>query len=592
MTTHVTRGRRRLLTGTATGALVLGALVAAPAPATAAEGGGDRAERAPIGKLMTVRTERQLRRAVLKANRREGIDRIRLDRDITFSTSRPTAGGPLKGDLDVTDDLRVFGRHQIDANGVDRVFDVQPEANLRLTGLWLVDGAAAEGESGGAVRSQGTVRFKGGAVVGGSVTGTGASGGAFMNDGGTLRVIGARLLRNDAVRAGGAIEAFAGRTIVRGTLMKQNTAGAEPGNGGALHLTDAGTVTVAGSKVVRNSASSEGGGLWNSAGGTFRVRGTLLHHNTAAGAAADNGGGALFNDGGTMTVSDSTLHHNTATGAAGSGGGILNNLGTLEVSGSTLEANEAPRAGGGIEANVGTTTVSDSVLRGNATGAAPGNGGGLHLTGAGTVTVEGSRVLDNAAAAEGGGLWNSVSGEMDVSDTVLRRNVAAGAAADQGGGALFNDGGTMTVSESTIGGNDATGEAGSGGGILNNLGTLTVTGSTLTGNTAVRAGGGVEASVGTTTLLDVTMTGNDTGSNPGNGGALHLTGAGTVTWTDGAATDNTATNEGGGLWNSATGTMTVTEVTIEGNSAPEGPDVYNDGGTFTVDGTPVPPPGG
>ncbi|GAA1476749.1 hypothetical protein GCM10009623_11950 [Nocardioides aestuarii] len=592
MTTHVTRGRRRLLTGTATGALVLGALVATPAPATATQGGGDRAEKAPVGKLMTVRNERQLRRAVLKANHRDGIDRIRLAADITFDPSRPTGGGALKGDLDVTDDLRVFGRHQIDANGVDRVFDVRPETSLRLTGLWLVDGAPAEGESGGAVRSQGTVRFKGGAVVGGSATGTGASGGAFMNDGGVLRVIGARLLRNDAVRAGGAIEAFAGRTVVRGTLMKQNTAGAEPGNGGALHLTDAGTVTVTGSKVVRNTASAEGGGLWNSAVGTFRVRDTLLHHNRAAGAAADNGGGALFNDGGTMTVSDSTIRRNRATGEAGSGGGILNNLGTLEVTGSTLEANDASRAGGGIEANVGTTTVTGSVLSGNSTGAAPGNGGGLHLTGAGTVAVEGSQVLDNTAAAEGGGLWNSATGEMDVSDSVLRRNVAAGAAADQGGGGLFNDGGALTVADSTVADNDATGAAGSGGGILNNLGTLTVTGSTLSGNTAVRAGGGLEANVGTTTLLDVVMTGNDTGSNPGNGGALHLTGAGTVSWTDGEATGNTATNEGGGLWNSATGTMTVAGVTIEGNSAPEGPDVYNDGGTFTVDGTPVPPPGG
>ena len=95
-----------------------------------------------------------------------------------------------------------------------------------------------------------------------------------------------------------------------------------------------------------------------------------------------------------------------------------------------------------------------------------------------------------------------------------------------------------------------------------------------------------------TKYADVEMIGNDTGSNPGNGGALHLTGAGTVTWTDGAATGNTATNEGGGLWNSATGTMTVVGVTITDNTAPEGPDVYNDGGTFTVDGTPVPPPGG
>jgi hypothetical protein len=46
--------------------------------------------------------------------------------------------------------------------------------------------------------------------------------------------------------------------------------------------------------------------------------------------------------------------------------------------------------------------------------------------------------------------------------------------------------------------------------------------------------------------------------------------------------------EGGGLWNSETGTTTVTNTEIAGNTAPDGPQVYNDGGTFTIDGTPQP----
>ena len=35
----------------------------------------------------------------------------------------------------------------------------------------------------------------------------------------------------------------------------------------------------------------------------------------------------------------------------------------LEVSGSTLDDNTAPRAGGGIEANVGTTTLALRLVR-------------------------------------------------------------------------------------------------------------------------------------------------------------------------------------------------------------------------------------
>jgi len=246
------------------------------------------------------------------------------------------------------------------------------------------------------------------------------------------------------------------------------------------------------------------------------------------------------------------------------------------------------RAGGGIEANVGSTTLMASSLSFNSTGPNPGNGGGLHLTGAGTVSVTRGLVQGNTASAEGGGLWNSSTGSMVVTGTSVRDNIASGDLADQGGGGLFNDGGSLTVNNSVLRNNVADGDAGSGGGILNNFGTLSVENSLIDGNSATRAGGGIEANVGSTTLSGTTLVRNDTGANPGNGGGLHLTGAGTVTIADGRVNANSATNEGGGLWNSETGTMIVTNTPIYGNTAPDGPQVYNDGGTFTIDGNPVP----
>ena len=75
----------------------------------------------------------------------------------------------------------------------------------------------------------------------------------------------------------------------------------------------------------------------------------------------------------------------------------------------------------------------------------PGNGGAFHITGEGTVSYIGGRVVANRAGNEGGGLWNS-TGTMLVRDVVLRGNVArGGAASDNGGGALYNDGGTLRV---------------------------------------------------------------------------------------------------------------------------------------------------
>jgi len=235
------------------------------------------------------------------------------------------------------------------------------------------------------------------------------------------------------------------------------------------------------------------------------VSDTDVSGNTASGPAADQGGGGLFSDGGSLRVQRSNVQDNVADGAAGSGGGILNNLGKLRLDNSTITGNTAVRAGGGVEANVGSTTVNRTTLSFNSTGTNPGNGGGLHLTGAGTVTVSRALVHGNTAAAEGGGLWNSSTGTMVVSGSSIRDNTAGGDLADQGGGGLFSDGGSLSVNDSEIRDNTADGDDGSGGGILNNLGTLSVANTLIQGNSSVRAGGGVEANVGNTSLSKVTL---------------------------------------------------------------------------------------
>lgn len=305
--------------------------------------------------------------------------------------------------------------------------------------------------------------------------------------------------------------------------------------------------------------------------------------------------------GAALSLRDLTVTGGVApgTGLPASGGGVRN-AGTLEVDRSTIVRNSAARAGGGIEASPGSsTTVSRSTLSGNSTGAGPGNGGGLHLTGHGTVRVDRTAVTGNSAASEGGGLWNSGAGTMTVDRSTVAGNRASGVEATMGGGGLFQEAGpsgTLTVTRSEVTGNVADGAAGSGGGILNDQGTLVVERTLITGNSAVRAGGGIEANVGTTRLGRTDLVDNTTGNTPGNGGGLHLTGAGVVSIDRGSVIGNRAANDGGGLWNSPTGTMTVARTTIRGNTAVgEGDDVYQEvgpdgtaSGTFTVDGRRVP----
>ena len=418
--------------------------------------------------------------------------------------------------------------------------------------------------------------------------GVNGSGGAILNGpDGALEVIDTRFFGNVANRAGGAIEDASGASsavTLSGVEFFSNSAETSPGNGGAVHLTGAGDISVTGGSAVGNTAFAEGGAFWNGAG-EMRLSGVEIRANRAFGDDADQGGGGIYNNGGRVVVTGETrIRANVATGASGSGGGILNaEGGSLELYGTVLDSNRASRAGGGIEDISGAATevrLFDVRLVGNATGDAPGNGGGLHVTGDGDVTVSGGAVRGNTAAAEGGGLWNG-TGAMIVLDVDVIGNVASGDAADQGGGGIFNAGGLVEgQNRSEISGNRADGASGSGGGILNDAGgTLRVVKSVVKDNAASRAGGGIEDNSGAGTelvLYEVTLRDNATGSAPGNGGGLHITGPGDAKIQRSLVLFNTAASEGGGLWN-GTGRMYVDNTTVDDNRA-SGDDATNGGG--------------
>lgn len=532
-----------------------------------------------------------LRAAIMEVNAASSASAtIRLQPGRYYALARVGAGedAAATGDLDVLRNVRIVGRGAIvDGLRADRAIDVMAGANVIVTDLTLLSGAVVDG-NGGAVRNAGRLVLDQVRIANSAATGTGASGGAVMNAGGDLVITHCELIGNRSDRAGGAIEANGGITALVASSFYANRTGAAPGNGGAFHLTGAGMVHVSECEFAGNVAAREGGALWNSSGGVMTVDRSWIYDNDADGSAADDGGGGLFNDGGELTVTSSFIEGNAAIVGAGSGGGLFNNDGILVVRDCEIAANSCNRAGGGVEALGGMTSIETSKIIWNDTGASPGNGGGLHLTGAGAVHVLDCTVSANFAAAEGGGLWNSGNGTMSVTDCVLEGNRASGAAADQGGGALFNAGGDLDVADCLIQFNVADGVAGSGGAVLNDDGVLTMSRCTVLANWSQRAGGGVEANVGATSLITTYLLFNETGSSPGNGGGLHLTGAGNVALQNCLVLLNSASNEGGGLWNSATGVMHATFTFVLANDAPIGPDVFNDGGTFTLNGNPVP----
>jgi len=556
---------------------------------------------------------------------RQAVLDIAAGGTIAFNASTNNNDIVLASSITINKNVTISGNGDeetvFSGNGTSRIFVVS-NANVTINNVGFTDGSAAD--NGGAIHSTNstltingsafTQNQAGGATAGqgggaifaesGIVTvntstfteneadGAAGSGGAILaGTGATLNVTGGTFTENSANRAGGAIEGTAGATInITNTTITDNTTGSNPGNGGGLHITGMGNTNIIGGLVSNNSAAAEGGGLWNGAG-TMVITGTVISENTASGAGADQGGGGIYNLSGAVVINAETeITGNVADGAAGSGGGILNDVGgSLTITSAIITENTSNRAGGGIEDNsgtAGTVTMTDVTLNDNTTNNSPGNGGGLHITGPGSVTIVGGTVSNNEAGAEGGGLWNG-TGIMSIDGTVISNNTASGNDATQGGGGIYNlNSGTVTIVNATISNNTADGTAGSGGGILNDVGSqLTITDTEISGNMATRAGGGIEDNSGSSTIIlnNVELTGNSTGSAPGNGGGLHITGAGSATITGGIISNNTAV-EGGGLWN-GTGTLTVNNATISGNIATGGTTTDGGGGIFNNGGT-------
>jgi hypothetical protein len=231
-------------------------------------------------------------------------------------------------------------------------------------------------------------------------------------------------------------------------------------------------------------------------------------------------GGGILNDG-TLTLSDSTVEGNTA---AIIGGGISNHAtGMLTINNSSVIHNQSDSVGGGIYNAGGAVTITDSNMSDNTAGFA---GGGVSaasgiISGTGSVTIARSTISGNTAVRGGGIIAGS--GPVIVMDSTIVGNTAT---ADGGGVVNFNGGpGTntrMIISNSTISGNSAL----MGGGISNAVNApfptlLTVTSSTISGNTGSSAGGGIfNHPSGTVTIGNTILAGNTSSASPDMSGSL------------------------------------------------------------------------
>ena len=247
--------------------------------------------------------------------------------------------------------------------------------------------------------------------------------------------------------------------------------------------------------------------------------------------------------------------------------------GTVTFSGLTISGGVENDPGGGIS-NSGSGTVN--VTNCNVSDNYGFWGGGIANFSFGTVHVTGSTINNNNSAF-GGGIYNS-SGTMQVIASTINGNTAE----SQGGG-IFNDQGTLSVDQGTLSNNVASGtsnDAG-GGGIYNGAGTVQVTGSTINNNNSANDAGGIYNNSGTINVTDSTIN-----NNPAveiGGGILHKSGTLNVI---NCTISNNAAFLGGGIANfngTVNVTVNVSNSTISENSATSaGGGILNGGATVRI----------
>ncbi len=334
-----------------------------------------------------------LRAAIMEANALAGDQSISLPAgSFMLSIAGAAENNAATGDLDVTDStgvLTIMGSGSesttINADGLDRVFDLHTDAQLELLDLTLAGGTSPVTEQGGGVRAIGAELTLSRVTVSGNESAA-AGGGLAGSSSAQLTLVDSRLTTNTtAADGGGLLLDDSSTAVIKGSELDSNTAGTTATGGGIASL---GTLDVLKSKIHDNQAGSGAGvHAWHRA--TFEQ--ALVFANSTftdgdgaglylAGAAADNGD---------FLVSASTIHDNIALGdggglaitattsvlnstiarniAFGDGGGILTDSITadLQLLSTTITENRVAGEGGGLIRNKGVVQIGNTIISGN-----------------------------------------------------------------------------------------------------------------------------------------------------------------------------------------------------------------------------------
>ncbi|KAK3265123.1 hypothetical protein CYMTET_26173, partial [Cymbomonas tetramitiformis] len=455
----------------------------------------------------------------------EGGVHIGAASHVSNNSAEGTGGGIMADSeavVDVRDGSRVCFNAATEGGGLyggdNALLALREVTVCSNMGSQLGGGIALHGVVGGDLTMENVALTLNEAVTGGGASSTGAV---------IIRAIGCRVEGNLAVDGGG-ITADEGASVwLEGTVLAGNTASH---SGGGVYTSEEGVMVITNSSFQSNSGGLYGGGVHSK--GELRMTGSTVERNVA------QQGGGLH--------AESAVHLEECACAANSakeGGGCITTWAESDIVKCTIGFNVVQDKGGGVLQHTGALRLRQSDVYHNRGEL----GGGLYAAEETVVLVdEHCSIRHNFASANGGGMVASPSSEMHIrGGSRLEENVAE----KEGGGVYLRKGeATLHVTgEARLEGNEAL--LYFGGAFSTNFGNVvTLQDTEVCGNSAQLYGGAMYLLTTAVQASNVRFV-NNTASN---GGAIYATLASTL-WFTGNSTHpaemmgNTATDIGGAV---------------------------------------------
>lgn len=419
-------------------------------------------------------------------------------------------------------------------------------------------------DNGGAIKTQGSIRFTGGETViqdnvapnGAGIYIEGYIGGSGV---GSKRTITYDL--NDKLKV---INNSAPSYYVESTNTTYS------GKGAGIHFYFGDTMTLEANSTIN-----------------VNMNGAIIQNNKAIGEES-NGGGIYFENislpSKNYTFNIKLSHGTVSENTAAKGGGIYvsqGNVSSNSVEGKTLTvSNNTSGAGAGLYIKDGSLSMANGTISGN-TVSGTGNGGGIYIEN-GDFTIDAGEVSENTlTSGQGAGVYivgSNRKGNFTMNGGEIKDNTASG----NNGGGVYINGGNFTLNSGTITNNNAV----DGGGVYLNNGNFSLVTGKIGENTATRFGGGVYL-IGDDCIYKLKNGAIET-NTASNGGGVYLANGSFILAEDisdtGSISGNSASGNGGGVYIAGNGGFTMNGGTVEQNMSTgnNGGGIFLNGGNFTL----------